>query len=251
MTICRQLLRYVRARNDDNAMKIVQKKPIAGETVVPTTGRITISSLQLKVKHVYPNDVLKLTLLESIKSDRPILIPSRRWESFELPSLTENSTKEVWNVKTTAAVDCPRFVICCFQTNKKYNSEADPNFFDNIDISNIRLLLNGEYYPQEQSRLKFGENDYAETYINYVKFMEMYSGHRKIAALDYAQYKDRALFVIDCSRRDETFKSSMVDIKLEIESRTGFPPKTRAHCIIVHDYVLEYLPLSESVRKIA
>lgn len=107
LAICgKQLLRFVRSRNDINAIKTTQTTGADD-----TSGEITISSMELKVKHIYPNDVLKVQLLQNIKNNRPIFIPSRKWEFFELPSLTEGSTKEVWNIKTASAVECPRFII--------------------------------------------------------------------------------------------------------------------------------------------
>lgn len=249
MAICgKQILRLVRSRNDDNAMIIT---PGENETEGITKGEITISSLELKVKHLYPNDIIKLDLLQSIRSDSPILMPFRRWELHELPTITPNAMKEVWNVKTGSAIDCPRFVICCFHENKKNNAFKDPNLFDNLNISNIRVLLNGEFYPQENQQLDFMKNDYAEAHYNYSEFTESYMNQKKIALLDYSEFKNRALFVIDCSRREESLKSSTVDIKIEIESRSGFPANTRAYCIIVYDYVIEHHPLSETVRKLA
>lgn len=243
--ICgKQSLRLVRARNDSNSMQITPSSEGA------TTGKIKISGIELKVQHVHPNDVLKIQLLQEIKKDRPILIPSRQWEFFELPALTTGSTKEVWNVKTASAIDCPRFIICCFQTNRKHNEKEDVTLFDHIDVSDVRVMLNGDYYPQEQSHLRFNDNDYGEAHVNYTKFHKLYNNDTKAVPLDYADYKNKAIFVIDCSRRDESFKSSMVDVKLDIQSNTGFPSDTRCYCIIIHDNVLEYLPLSEVIRKL-
>jgi len=243
----KQNLRIVRARNDFNALLI---QPGDNEAAAPTTAEISIESIELRVNHITPNDILKLELLQAIKIDKPVLMPFRRWELHELPALTANAQKQIWNVKTSSAVDCPRFVICCFHVNRKNSVSQDPNYFDNINITNIRLLLNGEYYPQEQWHLNFASNDFSEAYYNYAEFSSNYENRKKSPVLTYDEYKNKALFVIDCSRRDETFKSSTVDVKLEIESLNGFPAGTRAYCIIVHDTVLEYRALSENVRKI-
>lgn len=249
MAICgKQLIRFVRARNDNNAMKISAG---VGEGVGTTKGKITIHSIELRVKHVYPNDVLKMELLESIKIDRPLLIAFRRWELSLLPSLTVGSTKEIWNVKTTSVVNYPRYVICCFQTDRKDNVLRDSGYFDNLNISDVRLLMNGEFFPQEQMRLDFNQNDYAEAHYNYSNFGISYMNRKKSVVLDYEQFKSRSIFVIDCSRRDETFKNSTIDIKLEIESRIGFPASTTCYCIICHDAIMEYLPLSEVVKRVS
>lgn len=247
--ICgKQTLRLLRSQNDNNAMKIIAG---AGEAADVTKGQFEIHSIELKVKHVYPNDMLKIELLESMKSNRPILFPFRKWEIHELPTLTTNTLTEIWSVKTTSVIDYPRYVICCFQTKKKNLSMEDPTLFDNIDISDVRLLLNGEFIPQENLRLKFNKNDYCDAYYNYTEFSTSYNNVGIRPLLQYSDFKDRCLFVIDCSRRSESFKTSTVDLKLEIESRKGFPPSTRAYCVIVYDCIMEYSPLTETVRKLS
>ncbi|XP_045466136.1 uncharacterized protein LOC123674982 [Harmonia axyridis] len=248
LAICgKQTIRLIRSQNDNNAMKITAG---TGEAVGVTKGQVKIHSIELKVKHIHPNDVLKIELLESMKSNRPILFPFRKWEIHELPNLTTNSLTEIWTVKTTSIIDYPRFIICCFQTKKKNISTEDPTLFDNIDVSDVRLLLNGEFIPQENSRLNFKKNDYGEAYYNYTEFSTSYNNLKINPLIQYSDFKNRCLFVIDCSRRSESFKSSTVDIKLEIESRSGFPSSTRAYCIIVYDCIMENLPLTETVRKL-
>ncbi|CAG9762620.1 unnamed protein product [Ceutorhynchus assimilis] len=91
-------IRLVRARNDANCMLI---------TGADTKAELVIEKIDLKVKHIIPNDCLKIQLLQSVKTDRPILIPFRKWELHELPALNVGSTKEMWSVKTTTSVDCP------------------------------------------------------------------------------------------------------------------------------------------------
>ncbi|KAJ8912227.1 hypothetical protein NQ315_009051 [Exocentrus adspersus] len=75
-------------------------------------------------------------------------------------------------------------------------------------------------------RLNFDNNDYNEAHFRYTEFQSK-----------------RTLFVKDCSRRDENERPSTVDVRLEIEAAQGFPENTRAYCIIIHDCIMEYLPL--------
>lgn len=37
------------------------------------------------------------------------------------------------------------------------------------------------------------------------------------------------LFIIDCSQRNETLKAITVDVKIEIEAKTGFPALLYPH----------------------
>lgn len=238
----KQTLRLIRARSDNNCFKVSN---------VDTIGELTITNIELKVKHVFLNDALKLDLLTQINNDKSILMPYRQWELHELPSLTSGgTTKEIWSVKTCTNVESPRYIIVAFQTNRKDQQSQDVTLFDNINISNIRLTLNSEYYPYEDMKLDFNSKKYHEAYYMYTQFSKLFaSNNNNKPLLDYADFHSRALFVIDCSKRNDSIKSSTVDVKLEIESRTPFPPNTKAYCVIIHDRVMEYLALSGVVRN--
>lgn len=239
----RHTFRFVRSRTDTNCV-LVSKDD--------TTFTLTIDNIELKVKHVAPNDQTKLELLKSLRNDKPILIPFRKWELHELPSLNGGSTKEIWSVKTTTDVDCPRYIIVGFQTNRINQAMKDITQFDNLNISDIRLFLNGEYYPYERLNLNFTNNDYADAHYNYVQFASSFfnSAERRETLLDYDAFKTHSIFVIDCSRRDDSLKSSAIDVKIEIETRVGIPAATKAYCVIIQDCIMEQLPLSEIVRKV-
>ncbi|CAG9817729.1 unnamed protein product [Phaedon cochleariae] len=147
------------------------------------------------------------------------------------------------DVSTSSNPDVPKA--------KRDNAEADATHFDNTSIVSIRLALNGEYWPNERMQLDFTKQDYTLAYYNYTRFYSSYSHSTEVhPILDYGEFKQHALFVIDCSRQEETMKSSTVDIKLEIEADKGFPADTKAYCIIVHDCLLEYFPLTEVVRTL-
>jgi len=58
------------------------------------------------------------------------------------------------------------------------------------------------------------------------------------------------LFVIDCSKQAETIKTGSVDIRIDIETSKDIPADTSAYCLIIHDALVQYLPLSGIVKKI-
>ncbi|XP_044751697.1 uncharacterized protein LOC123311693 [Coccinella septempunctata] len=246
MAMCgKQTFRFFRAQNDHNAIKITSSDPKDH-----TEAKITIDSMELKVKHIYPNDIIKMDLLNAIRSNKPILMPFRKWEIHELPSLPHGGNKEIWAVKTSTEIECPRFIICGFQTDKKNKSSEDITEFNHINITDIRALLNSDIIPQENLRLNFDKNEYAEAYQNYTQFAQSYGIFKKSPLLTFSEFKEKPVFVLDCSRRDQTFKATTIDVKLEIESSKGFPNNTRVLCIIVHDCIIEFKPLTEEIKKI-
>ncbi|XP_050509122.1 uncharacterized protein LOC126886294 [Diabrotica virgifera virgifera] len=242
ITCGRQTIRLVRARNDNDCLII---------TDAATTAKINITNIELRVKHIYPNDEIKLQLMTSIQEDRPIVIPFRKWELHELPTITKGARREVWAVKTSTSVERPRYVIVFFQTGKRNTIKADPTLFDNVSIQSIRLSLNGEYFPNERMQLDFSKTDYNEAYFNYTEFHPRYAhSTQKRPLLDFSAFQHHALFVIDCSKQEESMKASTVDVKLDIEANNGFPDNTKAYCIIIHDCVMEYFPLTEIVKSL-
>lgn len=67
---------------------------------------------------------------------------------------------------------------------------------------------------------------------------------------EYDDFKQRPIFVIDCSKQKEVLKTSTVDIKLEMEARANFEQGVIAYCLILHDALVEYNPLTGEVRRI-
>ncbi|CAG9817745.1 unnamed protein product [Phaedon cochleariae] len=196
--------------------KVVERANTAlqGSPQTQSIAKITIESINLKVPHLTPNDDIKLQLLTRIKADESMMIPFRRWELHELPALTQGSTIEIWSVKTCSALDSPRYVIVFFQTKKADNLHEDVTLFDNANIKSIRLALNSDYYPQERMLLDFSRDQYADAHFNYTEFNKSYHNcQEKRSLVNFAEFKSRPMFVIDCSRRHLGLKSSTVDIK--------------------------------------
>ncbi|CAG9818863.1 unnamed protein product [Phaedon cochleariae] len=186
------------------SMNVVERANTAlqGSPQTQSIAKITIESINLKVPHLTPNDDIKLQLLTRIKADESMMIPFRRFELHELPALTQGSTIEIWSVKTCSALDSPRYVIVFFQTKKADNLHEDVTLFDNANIKSIRLALNSDYYPQERMLLDFSRDQYADAYFNYTEFNKSYHNcQEKRSLVNFAEFKSRPMFVIDCSRR--------------------------------------------------
>ncbi|XP_051165286.1 uncharacterized protein LOC127284049 [Leptopilina boulardi] len=66
------------------------------------------------------------------------------------------------------------------------------------------------------------------------------------------EFKDYApLAVIDCSKQNEFLKQASMDVKLEFESSENFPDNTAAYCLIIHDRIIQYTPISNVVKKVS
>lgn len=228
-------IKLIRSRSDKNCY-------IANET---KTANINISNIELQVKHVVPNDIIKIEMLENINKGKPIKIGFRLWSLVELPSLRKTK-KEVWNIGTSTNAKRTRYGILAVQKNRKDNVKSDVTFFDNVNISDVKIYQNNECFPYEAQDYDFSKNRYSRAYKNYTNFQIDYMNRPTTeSTLTFAQFKDRALFVLDCSKQSEAIKSSMVDMKIEIISNsTNFTEDMNAYCLTIHDAAFEYYPLT-------
>ena len=58
------------------------------------------------------------------------------------------------------------------------------------------------------------------------------------------------LIVIECSKQNESIKSAPVDVRLEFETHDNFPAGTSVYCLILHDRIVQYNPVSGDVKKL-
>ena len=116
----------------------------------------------------------------------------------------------------------------------------------------MKLFLNSDFYPYDDMNLDFERKKYAVLYNMYVKFQKTYYGNdNRDAMLSIGEFLLHGPFVvIDCSRQNESIKSATVDIRIEFECKENIPLNTTAYCLIIHDRVIEYNPLTNVIRKI-
>jgi hypothetical protein len=210
---------------------------------------VTIDTITWHMPHIQVNDELRLQLMDSIKTDRGVLMPFRRWELHELPSLRATE-QDVWSVKTSTNLEKPRYVIVAFHSDKRDKNNTNVSKFDHCNIRNVKIYLNSEAYPYDNLNLNIPK-DYLLAYQMYVDFQTSFnskSGHESF--LSAADFANSMVYVFDVSRQNETAQSSTVDLKIELDARIPFPAKTRAYCLVICDSIVEYTPLTGTVRKI-
>lgn len=207
---------------------------------------IVFDKITWKMPYVKVNDAVKLDLLNIIHSDRPIKIPFRKWQLHEFPSLP-TSTFQTWTVKTSSMTEKPRFVIVGFQTNRKDQSTRNSSHFDWCDLENVKLYLNSKYYPYDSlnGNTSLLYHLYSSVQSSY------YTGSDDQPCLDKTVFLAKApLYVVDCSKQLETLKTGSLDVRIEIQTTKAIPANTSAYCLIIHDAVVQYTPISCIVQTI-
>lgn len=85
----------------------------------------------------------------------------------------------------------------------------------------------------------------------YARFQSSYYGKPNTPLISPDQFvADAPIVVIDCSKQNESLKSSTVDIRLELELENNIPENTTGYCLILHDSIVTYTPLTGIVKKV-
>lgn len=233
----------IRAKSNDNTV-ITQQTATADY-------KLNITKITWKVPHITLSDAERLKLYQTIQSSLPIQICFRSWDLYEYPNVPK-STHNVWRVKTATQLEKPRFIIFALQTNKINTNKGNPSEFDHCKLTNLKVHLNSEIFPYDNLNISFDENRYALLYYMYAYFQDSYYGENSMPLLDPKKFKDVApLIVVDCSHQNEVIKSGPVDVKIEFETAVGgITDNTSAFCVLLHDRMIEYTPLSGDVKKV-
>lgn len=214
--------------------------------------KLSISKVQWRMPHVKLDDHTQLKIMKQIERDEPIEMAFRSWDLHEYP-LLPTSAKQVWSVKTSSSLTRPRYVILGFQTNRKNVITRSAASFDPCGITDVKLYLNANQYPQESMNLDFAGGRAAILYEMYTKFQESYyhDGSKVVSSpyQSFQEFLESPIFIFDCSRQDEAVKTSSVDVKIEVTASDNIPANTAAYCLIIHDNIVKYRPLTNIVTR--
>lgn len=239
---CKHELILLRSNTDSNSVKLNTNEYI---------DNITISKIVWRMPHIKVSDRERLSLLKYLERDRAIQIAFRNWDLYEYPLLPQTS-KHSWAIKTSSQIEKPRYVIIGLKTDRKNNATKDMTCFDSCNLRDVKVFLNSCYFPYENLNINFSNNKFALLYEQYAKFHQSYYNRCQAPLLSPQDFKDLApLFVIDCSRQNETLKTGSVDVRVELECETDIADKTSAYCLILNDSIVEYKPLSNITKKIS
>lgn len=146
---------------------------------------------------------------------------------LEYPTLPQTK-KQSWTVKTSSQLEKPRYIVLAFQTDRKNELSKNMSEFDSCGLSNVTVYLNSQYFSYDNIN-----GDWAILYEMYCRFQNSYYRNDPSPCLDFNTFKNKCpLFVIDCSKQDDTIKSGPIDVRIELESDGNIPDKTSPYCLI-------------------
>lgn len=148
-------------------------------------------------------------------------MPFRSWEFHEYPVLPETQSQS-WTIKTSSQLEKPRYVILAFQTNRKNQKDKDMSQFDACGLTDVKLYLNSQYFPYDNIR-----GDQCIFYDMFSRFQTSYYNISANTPIEFDTFKSSSpLYVIDCSKQNDSIKSGPVDVRLEFEASGNFPANT-------------------------
>lgn len=238
--------------NVKQELVLIRAKVDSNSYVTQEELKLKITKLSWRMPYVYVNDKIRLSFLKKQERNKQIQIPFRSWSLFEYPLLPPTQM-QTWTIKTSSQFEKPRYIILAFQTDRKNQDVKNAGEFDHCNISNVKLFLNSENYPYENLNLNIKNNHYAILYDMYTQFQQVYYDQDVVPQplLNKGDFiSSTPLIVLDCSKQNDNLKTAPVDVRLEFESAENFPDKTTAYCLIIHDRIVEYNVMNNTVKKL-
>ena len=148
--------------NDNEAIFKTDNVDGAGNDVV-VDGKVVLSKVSWFMPHVTPADKDKMELYKIIERKEKIPVGYRmiQCDNAVIPPTT---TSFSWRLSVKSSPEVPRFIIVGFQTNKSGNQKTNPSLFNNVNVSNMYVMLNSMRYPAVDYNISFDKQQFSRAY---------------------------------------------------------------------------------------
>ena len=230
-------------RNDnDNA--IFKSDATAGNPAadVVVNGKVILSKISWFMPHVTPADKDKMELYKIIERKEKIPVGYRmiQCDSASIPQTIAFS----WRLSVKSSPEVPRFIIVGFQTDKIGNQKTNPSLFDNVNVSNIYVMLNSMRYPTADYNISFLGQKYSRVYGDAAEFRSKFFNMDELISspnINPTEYRNLyPLFLFDVSKQSEKLKYSTTDIQIKMHFSANVPANTQAYAVIISDRLINF-----------
>ena len=227
-------------RNNDNDAIFRAANDAAGNAVA--NGKIILSKISWFMPHVTPADTDKMELYKIIerKEKLPVGYRMLQCDKATIPQATSFS----WRLSVKSSPEVPRFIMVGFQTEKSSNQLENPSIFNNVNVSNIYVMLNSMRYPTTDYNISFLSQKYSRVYGDAAEFrskffnMDELISNPNFTPLDYKLLYP--LFMFDVSKQSEKLKYSTTDIQIKMHFNANVPANTQAYAVIISDKLFNF-----------
>ena len=161
-------------------------------------------------------------------------------DSATIPRATSFS----WRLSVKSSPEVPRFIIVGFQTDKSHSQLANPSLFDNVNVSNIYVMLNSMRYPTADYNISFPKQQFSRVYGDAAEFRSKFFNMDELVSssnITPSDYKTLyPLFLFDVSRQSKKLKYSTTDIQIKIHFADNAPENTQVYAVIISDRLINF-----------
>ena len=229
-------------RNDDNNAIFKSAAVDGGGNDVVADGKVILSKISWFMPHVTPADKDKMELYKIIERKEKIPVGYRmiQCDSASIPQALMFS----WRLSVKSSPEIPRFIIVGFQTNKIGNQKQNTSIFDNVNVSNIYVMLNSMRYPTADYNISFLGQKYSRVYGDAAEFRSKFFNMDELISspnINPTEYRNLyPLFLFDVSKQSEKLKYSTTDIQIKMHFSANVPADTQAYAVIISDRLINF-----------
>ena len=227
-------------RNDDNDAIFRAANDAAGNPVA--AGKIRLDKISWFMPHVTPADNDKMELYKIIEKKEKIPVGYRmiQCDSATIPQAISFS----WRLSVKSSPEVPRFIIVGFQTDKRGDQLTNPSIFNNVNVSNIYVMLNSTRYPTTDYNISFLSQKYSRVYGDAAEFRSKFFNMDELISnpnITPADFKNLyPLFLFDVSKQSEKLKYSTTDIQIKMHFSANVAANTQAYAVIISDRLINF-----------
>ena len=203
-------------------------------------GKVVLSKISWFMPHVTPADKDKMELYKIIESKEKLSVGYRmiQCDTASIPRATSFS----WRLSVKSSPEVPRFIIVGFQTNKSNSQVANPSIFDNVNVSNIYIMLNSMRYPTTDYNFTFVGQKFSRAYGDAAQFRSKFFNMNELISnpnINPSDYKNLyPLFLFDVSKQSEKLKYSTTGIQIKMHFSNEVPVGTQAYAVTISDRLI-------------
>lgn len=112
-------------------------------------------------------------------------------------------------------------------------------------------LFFSERYPYQDLYLNFKENKFSALYEMFANFRNSYYGTPNEPVFTPEEFKSKIPIVhVYCSHQKESIQTGAVVMRIEFETNSSIAKETSAYCLILHDKLFSYNPVTKLIRQL-
>ena len=228
--------------NDNKAIFKTDNIDGAGNDVV-VDGKVILSKVSWFMPHVTPADKDKMELYKIIERKEKILVGYRMIQC-DNAAIPPTATSFSWRLSVKSSPEVPCFIIVGFQTNKSRNQKTNHSLFNNVNVSNMYVMLNSMRYPAVDYNISCDKQKFSRVYGDAADFRSKFFNMDELVSspnINPSDYRTLyPLFLFDVSKQSEKLKYSTTDIQVKMHFSVGVDPNTQTYAVIISDRLINF-----------